>query len=84
MSDLDTLESGISHIKELLGVVVEDRSPLVIASALDAVHAVGEELRGAQAVASDPSERDGLTLLGEYMQRLSGMLHAMLPQPSVR
>ena len=84
MSDLETLEAGIRHVKALLGLVVEDRSPLVIASALDAVQAVGAELRGAEAEARDAVDRDVLQRLSDYFHRLNGALYEMLPEPMVR
>ena len=84
MSDLETLEAGIRHVKALLGLVVEDKSPLVIASALDAVQSVGAQLRGAGSEARDPAERDTLKRLTGYFQRLNGALYEMLPEPLVR
>jgi hypothetical protein len=84
MSDLETLEAGIRHVKALLRLVVEDRSPLVIASALDAVHTVGGQLRGAEAETRDAGERDVLQRLGDYFHRLNGALYEMLPEPMVR
>jgi hypothetical protein len=84
MSDLETLEAGIRHVKALLGLVVEDRSPLVIASALDAVNTVGGQLRGAEAEARDAVDRDVLSRLSDYFQRLNGALYELLPEPMVR
>lgn len=84
MSDLETLEAGIRHVKALLGLVVEDRSPLVIASALDAVNTVGGQLRGAEAEAHDAVDRDVLQRLADYFQRLNGALYELLPEPMVR
>src|SRR5262245_2900655 len=74
-SDWESLEESVSFALARLEAVLEDHSPLRVASALAATaRAVHEVRRYDSSIESDRARRDELV---ELMQRMATLLHAL-------